>query len=177
MALTTNKKNKIIAAWKAGQFKSYYAVAKYYKTTQVTIKKILVNIEQSNTDTVELGVAYENAKKFSKNEVEIKAIENAVKERTIADEIEELVFNGTRTNVKKVIKVLKNGKKLEKINTGLGIQQFEEVGLGTGDYKNIQETFDKALITAGKAPRHANSTITNTNAQQNNQKTIKIEYS
>ena len=177
MAISTRKQNIIRADWKAGRYKSHTALAKHYKLDPKTVRKILGELSQSHTELVELGAVYENAKKSLKNPTEIKAVEKAVEERTIADEIEDLVFKGTRTNVKKVIKVLKNGKKLEKINTGLGIQQFEEVGLGTGDYKNIQETFDKALITAGKAPRHANSTITNTNALQNNQKIIKIEYS
>lgn len=45
MALTTNKKNKIIAEWKAGLFNSYNAVATTYKIDPKTVKKIILNSE------------------------------------------------------------------------------------------------------------------------------------
>jgi len=45
MALSTNKKNKIISEWKAGMHKSYYAVSKAHKITQKTAKKIIVNAD------------------------------------------------------------------------------------------------------------------------------------
>lgn len=45
MALTTNKKNKIIAEWKAGLFTSYNAVATTYKIDPKTVKKIILNSE------------------------------------------------------------------------------------------------------------------------------------
>ncbi len=46
MALSTKRKNQIIADWKAGRFKSYYAVAKHYKISEPTAKKVIVNLEK-----------------------------------------------------------------------------------------------------------------------------------
>ncbi len=83
MALTTNKKNKIIADHKAKRFKSNAALAKHYKVDPKTVKKITMGISQDNAQAVEAGVAYENSKKSLKNPVEIKAIETAVEERTL----------------------------------------------------------------------------------------------
>ena len=157
MALSTRKKNQIIADWKTGKFSSYYAVAKHYKISQPKAKEILVGIPHSNADIVEVGVVYEKAKKISKNLVEQKAIENAVKERTIADEIEGIIFDGTLDNMKGTAEDVKR-KDIE-----------------LSDRKIAQETFDKGLITVGKAARHAPKTeITNTNATQNNTKRVTI---
>lgn len=161
MALTTNKKNKIIAEWKAGIFRSHNAVATHYKIDPKTVKKILDGITQSNTDIVEVGALYESAKKSIKNPNELKAIEKAVIERSIADEIEACVFDGTLLNVKSVSKKL----------------QLEEVET-MQDHRHAQATLDQALITAGKAQRFApKQDISLTNAQQNiDQKQIIHKY-
>lgn len=156
MAISTKRKNQIIAEWKAGLFTSYNAVAVHYKVDPKTVKKILDGISQSNADIVDVGAKYESAKKSIKNPNEIKAIEKAILIRTIADDIEDVALDGTLLNVKSVKKKIE----LEELNT-------------MQDHKTAQETFDRALITAGKAPRHANTTINNTNATQNNEsKTI-----
>ena len=160
MALATNKKNKIIADWKAGRFKSFYAVAKHYKISEPTAKNILADISQSNADIVDVGVAYEKAKKLSKNLVEAKAIERLVAERTIADEIEECSLSGTLLNIKSV------KKKIE----------AEEVKT-MHEHRRAQETFDKAMITSGKAARFApKQDINLTNAQQNNDNQIEVVF-
>ena len=75
MALTTNKKNKIIADWKAGRFNTAYAISKEYKIDQKTAQKIIDGFSQGNADIVAIGTAYEIAKKSIKNPVEKKAIE------------------------------------------------------------------------------------------------------
>lgn len=158
MALTTNKKNKIIAEWKAGLFKSYYAVAKHYKITQETAKKILLNITQSNTDIVAAGVMYETSKKLTKNLVEVKAIEKAVKELSIADQVEAEAFSATLENIRSVRKKI----------------QLEEVD-NMQDHRHAQATIDQALISVGKAARHApKSDVNLVNAQQNQPTQITI---
>ena len=160
MAITTNKKNKIIADWKTGKFSSQTALAKHYKVDPKTVKKILEGISTSNAELVEVGAIYENAKKSLKNPVEIKAVEKAVEERTIADEIESIIFDGTLSNVKGVKKDVER-------------DEMEII-----DRKIAQETFDKALITVGKANRHAQPTkIDNTNAQQNNKTNNNLQVS
>jgi hypothetical protein len=140
MALSTRKKNQIIADWKAGRFTTYYAIAKHYQISNPTAKEILVNIPQSNADIVEAGVTYEKAKKLNKNLIEVKAIEALVKERTIADEIQDVALSGTLANLKSV------KSKIEK-------EEIETIR----EHRHAQELFDKALITADKADRHAKS--------------------
>lgn len=138
MALSTRKKNLIIADYKAGRFEKQTELLKHYKIDRKTLVKILEGISPTNTEIVDLGVAYESAKKSLKNPVEIKAIENVVKQRTIADDIEDLALSGTLANLRSV------KAKIEK----------EEVET-MQDHRHAQEVFDKALITAGKADRHA----------------------
>ena len=82
-----------------------------------------------------------------------------------------LITNATQLNLVRVSQYLSNNKKLEKVSVGMGIQQFEEVGLGASDFKECQDAIDKASITLGINQRHANIKIDNTNATQNNQPT------
>lgn len=152
MALTTNKKNKIIAEWKAGKYQNANQVAKAHKIDRKTAEKIIEGISQSNAKIVEVGAAYEIAKKSLKNPVEVKAIEALIKERTIADEIEDSVLSGTLANVRSI----------------KGKIEREEVE-NMQDHRHAQAAFDQALITAGKAARFApKQDINLTNAQQNN---------
>ena len=72
---------------------------------------------------------------------------------------------------------LANNKKLEKVNSGGGIQELIEVGLGADDFKQCQDAIDKASITLGVNQRGSSTQINNTNAQQNDIKVIKVEYS
>lgn len=138
MALSTKRRNQIIADWKAGRFKSYYAVAKHYKISEPTAKNILADISQSNAYIVDVGVAYEKAKKLSKNLVEVKAIERLVKELSIADQVEAEAFSATLENIRSVRKKI----------------QLEEVD-NMQDHRHAQATIDQALISVGKAARHA----------------------
>ena len=147
MALSTKRKNQIIADWKAGRFKSFYAVAKFYKISEPTAKNILADISQSNADIVEVGVAYETAKKLSKNLVEVHAIERAVAERTVKDEIKDESLEATLLNIRS----LKRKIISEEIESAV-------------DHKYAQEAIDKALISSGNADRHAKSGDVNVNA-------------
>jgi len=77
-----------------------------------------------------------------------------------------LVINASQLNLVRVSEHLSNNKKLEKIGLGGGIQGFKEVGLGSSDFKECQDAIDRASITLGVNKRHANTIISNTNAQQ-----------
>ena len=149
MALSTRKKNQIIADHKTGKFSSISALANHYKVDRKTVKKLTDGISAVHADIVEAGAVYENAKKSLKNPVEIKAIEKAVEEQTIADEIEGIIFDGTMDNMKGVAKEVKLD------------------GMEMSDRKLAQDTFDRGLITVGKANRHAPKTDINV-AQQTN---------
>ena len=78
MAISTKKKNIIIAMWKTGEFKSATALAKHYKISTKTAQKIIAEIDHSNKDIVDLGVQYEMAKNSTKNPHEINTIEKVV---------------------------------------------------------------------------------------------------
>lgn len=90
------------------------------------------------------------------------------------------VSSATLLNLARTIEYLKTNTKMEKINVGDGVQNFEPVALGSLDYKNAQDTIDKASITLGINQRHSNSQINinndNTNAIQNNVKTLDDFY-
>jgi len=163
MAISTKKKNIIIAMWKTGEFKSATSIAKHYKISTKTAQKIISETSQDNEAIVDLGVQYEMAKKSTKNPHEINTIEKVVEERVKASNF---IYDLTNLNLGQLGKHLTSNKKLEKINVGDGVQNFEEVGLGTSDYKNAQETIDKASITLGVNQRHANQQI-NVSTQNN----------
>jgi len=120
-----------------------------------------------------------NEQKANLTEQDVRIVEIA--DKAIMEETRRrgLIFNMTELNLEKLNNHLKEDKKLEKINVGDGVQKFEEVALGTSDYKNAQDTIDKASITLGVNQRHANSQInvnTQNNMQQNQIGTIDDIY-
>ena len=167
MAISTRKKNLIIAEWKAGKYKSAYAVSKAHKISDKTAKKIIAGIQQENADIVEAGVMYESAKKSVKNPIEINAIESVVNDRikiqrisnTILDGVENLLNGG---KAKKVV--------VESMGTAGSSATIVEYDLQAKDYKELQETVDKASLTLGVNQRHANNNI-----QVNTQNNVKNE--
>jgi len=167
MALSTRKKNIIIAAWKTGEYKSFYAIAKHYKIDITTAKKILVNVPKENAHIVAAGAIYENAKKSTKNQVEIIAIEKAVGRRLRVEVVSDKLLD-------KIEKHITDNIKQEKINIGNGAQGFEEVGLGSNDYKNLADAIDKVSITQGVNQRHANTNL-QVNTQVNSTNNLSIE--
>jgi len=148
----------IIADFKAGRFDTQSALLKHYKIDRKTLVKILEGISATNAHVVEAGVKYKNALNSLENPLEKKAVEIVVKERSIADQIEDEVFQATLSNVKAIRSEVKE----------------ENKELSLTDRKVGQETLDKALITAGKAARHANQQI-NVNTQNNIGQVEKIE--
>ena len=101
---------------------------------------------------------------------------NCINEISILVDGTKAVNSATLLNLARTIEYLKTNEKLEKVGLGEGIQGFEKVGLGSSDYKNLQDTIDKASITLGINQRHANSqvNISNTNATQVNN--IQVEW-
>jgi len=151
MALSTRKKNQIIADWKAGRFQSYYAIAKHYKINEKTAKKILENIPHENAYIVEVCSIAEEAIKSVKNPVELNAVENAVKERLKVHEITHDILDG--------ISKLTKGGKAQKVVT-------ESEGGGSNSAKVIDYDF-----TQGINQRHANTNL-QVNTQVNNETNI-----
>lgn len=95
MALSTRKKNIIIADWRAGRFKSAYALAKAHKVSDKTATKLIDGIPQDNIEAVEAGVKYEIAKKSVKNPIEQRAIEKVVKEKTAEERMRDVVLDNS----------------------------------------------------------------------------------
>lgn len=96
---------------------------------------------------------------------------------SLAEKIDskKLIHGATKINLTRTIQYLQNNKKLEKRGIGDGVQVFEEVGLGADDFKQCQDTIDKASITLKVNERHApKQDINLTNALQNNI-TVEIE--
>jgi len=168
MALSTRKKNQIIADWKAGRFQSYYAIAKHYKINEKTAKKILENIPHENAYIVEVCSIAEEAIKSVKNPVELNAVENAVKERLKVHEITHDILDG--------ISKLTKGGKAQKVVTeseggGSNSAKVIDYDLQADDYKKLADAVDKVSVTQGINQRHANTNL-QVNTQVNNETNI-----
>ena len=111
------------------------------------------------------------------NEQKSNIIEQDVRLLEIADTIindesrrRGLIFNATEKLLKKASQMIDKNSVVDKINVGDGVQNFEPRELNTSDFKNLIDTIDKASITLGINPRHANTNIKvdNNNLQQTN---------
>ena len=131
-----------------------------------SIKSEISNVKQSLGKIS--GTIAQNPEKAHIIAEEILDSINSLAERIDA---KKLIHGATKINLTRTIQYLQNNVKLEKMNVGDGIQQFEEVGLGSSDFKNIQDTIDKSAVTLELAPRHANQQI-NVNTQNNNAQII-----
>lgn len=90
--------------------------------------------------------------------------------------IKSLLTNATVLNLVRINQALKDNTKVEKIGIGEGMQTFQEVNLGSSDFKQLQEAIDKASITLGVNQRHAPKTdIKVTQGQQTNIEAPEIE--
>ncbi len=172
MAISTKKKNIIIAEWKTGIYKSKTALAKEYKLDPKTVTRILTGISQDNTDIVEVGVIAENAKKSLKNPIELRAVEKAVKTLT---ESEALINNLTVQALQGIQEVLKDKKVKKPIKMKNGdfdiIEQVDH-DLTPIDFKNCIDGIDKASVTLGVNERFSSSQV-QVNNQNNNMQEIK----
>lgn len=164
--LTEEKKTLLIADYKTNQF-SQRELAKKYVVSVGTVSKLTKNLLPENEHVHNAQVTVLLASAVLSPE-EMNAIMNTAKDEVYN---KNLAVNASQLNLIRMTEHLTSNKKLEKINVGDGIQKFEEVGLGSGDYKNLQDGIDKATITLGINQRHSNTTINNTNAQQSNEAT------
>lgn len=168
MALSTRKKNIIIADWKTGEY-SALKLSKKHKVSRETVRKICKGIPHENAYIVEVGTVYENAKKLAKNGQEIFAIENAVKERIKVERVSNKILD----NIEKLID---NGKAQKVVTTrdgdGISSAKIVDYDLQADDYKKLSEAVDKVSITTGVNDRFSSSQLNiqnnNVNNQQNN---------
>ena len=163
--LTEHDKQLLIADYHTNKY-SQRELAKKYNVSLGTVSNLTKEINPQNEHLVEAQIAILTAKAILPVE-QLNAILN-----TAQDEIynKNLITNATQLNLVRTMEYLSNNKKLEKVSAGAGIQELVEVGLGSSDFKECQDTIDKASLTLGVNQRHSNSqvNIQNTNATQNN---------
>jgi hypothetical protein len=173
MAISTRKKNLVIADWKTGAY-SLNSLAKKHKISTFSVKKICSKIPQDNADVVELCTAAESAKKQTKNKQEILAVEEVVNNRLKVYEISNTILDG-------VDKLVKRGKAQKVVTESLGESGSSatvvEYDLQAKDYKELQDAVDKASLTLGVNARHAQNQVNIQNNNKNEQNNvIRVEY-
>lgn len=167
--LTDRKRNNIVAKWKTGVY-TQRELAKTYNVDVATINKIVKEIPKEYADLVEAGVVFENAKKSTKSQQEIseinKAIEYRLKKEFSEDNKRVKVYDLSYKLIDVVEDLLKNKKVKEKINVGIGIQEFQERDLNTSDVKNISDTISQIGKTLSVVD-NKETVINNANVQSN----------
>ncbi len=169
MAISTRKKNLVVADWKTGAY-SLHALARKHKINVNSVKKICMGVPKENAELVELCTVTE-AKKCTKNAQELLAVESVVKARLKVHDISNTILNG-------IDRLAKSGKAQKVVTESIGEAGSKavvvEYDLQSKDYKDLQDAVDKASQTLGVNPRFANSQI---NVQNNNSNTlIKVKY-
>jgi len=167
--ITDRQKSNIIAKWKTGQY-TKTSLAKLYKVDEKTIRNITDGIDTSNSDIVEASLIIEKAKKsdLSPNEiVEVnRAVEYRLKKEFSEDNKRVKVYDLAYKLVDVVEDILKTKKVKEKINVGIGVQEFQERDLNTSDVKNISDTISQIGKTLSVVD-NKETVINNANVQEN----------
>jgi len=185
--LSDRQKIKIKAKWDTGQY-TKVALAKTYKVSDVMIGKIVGSEQPKNSHIVEAQLYIENVKKLEKSSTEIQAInqavDNKIKEQLSIDNKRIKIDQTTDKILEKVNELLDKGKKqivmkvkeYSKENGSSESLDVIDVDLDTSDFKNMQDTVDKASITNNTNQRHANSQVV-VNNQNNLQQNATVELS
>lgn len=173
MALSTRKKNIIIADWKTGAF-TKKELEKKHKISFKTLDKLVNGIPTSNSEAVEVIAQSEMVKNSIKNPVELKAVENVVKNKLMVDNMTSKVLDKLNAFIDKgkAQKVITEGH-----GKGFSSARVVEHDLQPVDYKNIVDTIDKASITLNVNERHSKNSVevNNQNVQENKKIEIVVE--
>lgn len=185
--LTERQKNNIVAKWKTGQY-TLREIASLYKVDHKTIHRIVEDVPKENADIIEAQTQLEILKKSTKTPQEIaeinKSVESRLKAINDADSLKLKIYETQISAVDLIAKLLNKQKKQVPIK----VKQYDsdgrvngetveivELELESSDLKNFVDSVDKASQTIKVNERHANTTINNTNAQQNNENNV-IEF-
>lgn len=161
--LSEYDKKLILADYHTGKY-SQRKLAQKYNVSLGTINNLTKEEIAQNEHLVNAQISILTAKAILPIE-HLNAILNTAQEEVYN---KSLITNATQLNLVRTMEYLSKNKKLEKRSAGDGVQVFEEVGLGSSDFKECQDAIDKASITLGVNQRHSNTVINNANAQQNN---------
>lgn len=162
--LTDKQRDMIISDFNIGVSQNQLALK--YECSPATINKLCKGLEPKYKDKVNTIVAIKS--ELSKeSEYQSECFNKEVNDKLRR---EGLVFNATEKLLKKASQMIDKNSVVDKINVGDGVQNFEPRELNTSDFKNLIDTIDKASITLGINPRHANTNIKvdNNNLQQTN---------
>lgn len=173
MKLTEKEELNLIADWKTGRY-SQRDLASKYNCSKGKVSQLTAGIEKSqNGHLVDAQISILTAKSLLSDE-EMTAISITAQNEAFN---KGLITNATQLNLVRTMEYLSNNKKLEKVGLGDGVQGFETVGLGADDFKQCQDTIDKASITLGVNQRHASSAvINNANVQQEVNNKMIVEF-
>lgn len=162
--LTDKQRDMIISDFNIGVSQNQLALK--YECSPATINKLCKGLEPKYKDKVNTVVSIKT--ELSKeSEYQSECFDKEVNDKLRR---EGLVFNATEKLLKKASQMIDKNSVVDKINVGDGVQNFEPRELNTSDFKNLIDTIDKASITLGINPRHANTNIKvdNNNLQQTN---------
>ena len=162
--LTDKQRDMIISDFNIGVSQNQLALK--YECSPATINKLCKGLEPKYKDKVNTVVSIKS--ELSKeSEYQSECFDKEVNDKLRR---EGLVFNATEKLLKKASQMIDKNLVVDKINVGDGVQNFEPRELNTSDFKNLIDTIDKASITLGINPRHANTNIKvdNNNTQENN---------
>ena len=165
--ITEATKEKILADFHTGKF-SQRELAKKHNVSKTLIANLTSGLKPKNDHLVEAQISLLSAKQ-SLNEAEMTAIMTTARDEAYN---RGLIFNATQKNLNRVIDMLDKNTKLEKINVGEGVQNFEPVELNANDYKALQDMIDKASLTLGVNQRGVTTQINNANVQKDETKII-----
>ena len=165
--LTEAIKEKILADFHTGKF-SQRGLAKKHSVSNGSEANLLKGLTPKNEHLVEAQITLLSAQ-TQKSEIEMSSILSTAKDEAYN---RGLIFNATQKNLNRVIDMLDKNTKLEKINVGEGVQNFEPVELNANDYKALQDMIDKASLTLGVNQRGVTTQINNANVQKDETKII-----
>lgn len=170
--LTDKQRDMIISDFNIGVSQNQLALK--YECSPATINKLCKGLEPKYKDKVNTVVAIKS--ELSKeSEYQSECFDKEVNDKLRR---EGLVFNATEKLLKKASQMIDKNSVVDKINVGDGVQNFEPRELNTSDLKNLSDTIDKASITLGINPRHANTNIKvdNNNTQIENNNNLIVEF-
>lgn len=173
MALSKEKISLAIALLKKGGM-SNIAISKKVGCSESAIRTIakkhgvkkneITSLAKEEVDTI-----------IKQNEIKTRKNELSELEKTIYDEVlitevqsRNLSLNANHLLLQKIYLAIEDGTKLEKINVGDGVQNFEPVGHGSGDHLNYAKAIQAVTDNLGITSRHAPKIEVN---NQNNQQT------
>lgn len=148
--LSDHEKTLLIADYHTNKY-SQRKLAEKYNVSIGTVNNLTKEVTPQNEHLVNAQMSIISAKAILPIE-QMNAILNTAQEEMYN---KNLVTNATQLNLVRTMEYLSKNKKLEKRSVGDGVQVFDEVGLGADDFKQCQDTIDKASITLKVNERHA----------------------